>query len=166
MTMTENELGKPYKPKEMNENEGSIREASQDKISGGCIRMKNEKVKLTSVQAKKLERFMKFRTSIEDAVETYIRRSYTWVDEYAPLKEMGFEKFLQAVVHGYDVVINKHEDLKMRFDGCTPAMNGTPWSKPANKSAFREGIITALKVLEIEVKGVYERECEPEDCAD
>lgn len=128
--------------------------------------MKNEKAKLTSVQAKKLEKFMKFRASIEDAVETYIQKSDTWVDEYVPLKEMGFKKFLQAAVHGYDVVINKHEDLKQRFDSCIPAMSGTPWSIPANKNAFREGIITTLKVLEIEVEGVYERECEPEDCAD
>lgn len=120
--------------------------------------MDKEKAVFTTVEAEAMDAFMRYHkdNALEGQIRLYLADSRRWVNTYHPLHEMGFDKFVQALIFGYEVKLTKEEKLKMAFDTAIPAGPiNLPYGDAHNKNAFRDGVLTALRIMGISVEGVY-----------
>jgi hypothetical protein len=111
--------------------------------------MKLEKVELTAEEIKAFEEFMwnrrvEYPRSYEIMVmKHYVENQHTWIESYAPLRNMGLEKFTRAVFVGYKPEKTPHEKLLDLYNNLHP-----------QDVIRRENIIKTLDILGIQIKGV------------
>ncbi|WP_090573895.1 hypothetical protein [Paenibacillus sp. OV219] len=73
------------------------------------------KVKVSAVEAKELE-WITAHGDTERCIKEYIEYGHTWNKYLKPLKDMGFDKFVAAVVNGWEVEKTPHEKVKEYYD--------------------------------------------------
>lgn len=113
--------------------------------------MKHEKAVLTQREAEALKKFSvdPYCTTLEDKICRYLAENKTWIYDYRPLRDMGFEKFLQALIVGYEVEVEDTPHEKLRKEHKT----ASGW-KNTERIAYRSGIRTALAILGEKVEGI------------
>lgn len=101
------------------------------------------KVKVSAAEGQALSDYRGTK-SLEYDVNYYIQNNKDWRDDFKPLKDMGFDKFVAALVNGWEVEKTPHERIKEYYD--TNANLGN--------TLVTAGVRNTLKYLDIKIAGI------------
>lgn len=98
---------------------------------------------LTAAEAKSMKTFSVSLHSTNDKIKYYLLNSSTFTDTYKPLKDMGLEKFVRAVVFDWEVE-SPEQKVREIYNDQVRRCN----------SISVDNIKKVLNALEIKIEGV------------
>jgi hypothetical protein len=121
------------------------------------------KAKLTATEAEALKEYRMFKKTNEEAIEYYIKNNKTWVMGFEPLKDMGLEKFCQAVICGYEIEKTPAQRLKEWYDQevqMETRQSKSIWYNGTMQTpiSYPRAIKKTLDILGIQIEGINKEE--------
>lgn len=112
------------------------------------------KVKVTVAEGRALKDFLSFKQVglyLEQRINFYIDESKSWSTNLVPLREMGFDKFVAALVNGYEIEKTPHNLIADYFH----EQENLSFAK---QSPSTTAVKYVLHQLGIEIEGINKEE--------